>query len=294
MSSHSKSPNSESRPRVGIRDLLRWKEERKPFSVLTAYDAPTARILHEAGIPLLLIGDSVGNVMLGYRDTVPVTMEEMLHHCRAVRRGAPDAFLIGDLPFLSYQISADDAVRNAGAMVKDGGVDAVKLEGGAARIEVVTRIVEAGIPVMGHLGLTPQSATLLGGMRSQANHAERAKALVDDARALEEAGVFSLVLECIPREVAARVTETLGVPTVGIGAGPDCDGQVLVTQDLLGFGGEFRPKFVRQYETIETRMREAVSRFRSDVEERSYPNDDESFHMKASQKRAFDESFDGE
>ncbi len=273
---------------IGIRDFLRWKEEQKPFTVLTAYDAPTARILHEAGIPMILVGDSLGNVVLGYRDPVPVTMGEMLHHCRAVRRGAPEAFVVGDLPFLSYQVSVEEAVRNAGALVKDGKVDAVKLEGGQARVSVVRHIVDAGIPVMGHLGLTPQSATLLGGLRTQANESETAKKLVEDAQLLESAGAFAVVLECIPREVAAVVTQAIRIPTVGIGAGEDCDGQVLVTHDLLGFGSTFKPKFVRRYADVEQVMSEAIVRFRTDVENRKYPNDDESFHMKADEKRAFD------
>ncbi|MCI0650708.1 MAG: 3-methyl-2-oxobutanoate hydroxymethyltransferase [Planctomycetes bacterium] len=274
--------------RVGIADFQAWKAERRRFACLTAYDAPTARILHGAGIPLILVGDSAGNTVLGYRDTIPVTMEEMLHHVKAARRGAPEAFITADLPFLSYQASEDDALENAGLMLKEGGADAVKLEGGRPWAALVRRMISAGIPVMGHLGLTPQSASLLGGYRVQATTAESARALADDALQLEQAGIFALVLECIPQELARALTERLAVPTIGIGAGVDCDGQVLVLHDLLGFrGGEKTPRFVRRYAEVEQSIAEAAKKFAADVEQGKYPSREESFHMPAGEWQRF-------
>jgi 3-methyl-2-oxobutanoate hydroxymethyltransferase len=252
--------------------------------VLTAYDAPTARIVTEAGIPVLLVGDSVGNVVLGYASTLPVTMDEMIHHSRAVRRGAPGAFVVGDMPFLSYQASVEEAIRNAGRFVKEGGVDAVKLEGGKPWAATTEAIISAGIPVMGHLGLTPQSQKVLGGMRVQGTDVASAHRLVEDARGLEEVGAFALVLECVPVEVSKMITETLEIPTIGIGAGGVCDGQVLVTQDLLGFDSGYSPRFVRRYAEIERTMREAFRRFQTDVKEGRYPGDEESFHMPSEER----------
>ena len=265
--------------RVGIDDFRRWKREGQRFTCLTAYDAPTARILARSDVPLLLVGDSLGNVLLGYRDTIPVTMEEMLHHTRAVRRGAPEAFIVGDMPFLSYQVSVEEAVRNAGRFLKEGLADAVKVEGGTPRLSTVRHLLDAGIPVMGHLGLTPQSATLLGGHRVQGVQAEQAAELRREAQALAEAGIFALVLECVPREVARAITESIEVPTIGIGAGPDCDAQILVTPDLLGYESEYKPRFVRRYAEIEKMIGEAVKRFSDDVTRGEYPSDEESFHM---------------
>lgn len=275
--------------RPGLAVFRKSVDGDRPFTVLTAYDAPTARIVARAGVAAILVGDSVGNVVLGYRDPVPVTLEEMIHHCRAVRRGAPDAFVVGDLPFLSYQVSDREAVANAGRLVKEGWVDAVKLEGGLERTSTVERIVSAGIPVMGHLGLTPQSATLLGGYRAQATTARSARDLIENAMALESAGCFSVVLECVPASVGAAVTDQLGISTIGIGAGVDCDGQVLVIHDLLGIGGGFEPKFVRRYAEVEEVMDQAVRRFVSDVANGEYPSEAESFSMKADQQRGFDE-----
>ncbi len=272
---------------VGIGDLAAWKRQGKRFAALTAYDAPSARILAAAGIPLILVGDSVGNVVLGYRDTAPVTMDEMLHHTRAVRRGAPGAFIVGDMPFLSYQVSDADAVANAGRFIKEGGADAVKLEGGRARASTVRALASAGVPVMGHLGLTPQSATLLGGHRLQAKDAESARRLLDDARLLCEAGIFALVLECVPEEVARAVTAAVPVPTIGIGAGPGCDGQILVLHDLLGIEGGYKARFVRRYAELEKTIGDAVRRFAADVERGDFPNAEESFPMPAAELERF-------
>ncbi len=262
---------------TGIRDFARWKREGRRFVCLTAYDAPTARILEGAGVPMILVGDSVANVVLGYPSTVSVTMDEMLHHTAAVRRGAPKSFVIGDMPFGSYQISSEEAVRNAARFLREGQAGAVKIEG--ARITTIERIVAAGIPTMGHLGLTPQNATQLGGLRVQAADATSARRLLDDALALERAGAFSIVLECVPEEVAAIVTERLSVPTIGIGAGRRCDAQVLVLHDLIGISSGFSPKFVRAYTDVEDRIAGAVRAFQEDVESGDFPGEKEIFGM---------------
>jgi 3-methyl-2-oxobutanoate hydroxymethyltransferase len=273
--------------RLGLQDFRRLKREQRRFAVLTAYDAPTARILEARGLPMLLVGDSVGNAVLGYRDTTPVTMTEMLHHCRAVRRGAPETFMVGDMPFLSYQVCTESAVENAGLFLKDGGCDAIKLEGGRERLDRVRAIVAAGIPVMGHLGLTPQSATALGGYKVQATTAGEAARLVSEAQELAQAGIFALVLECVPAEVARVVTQSLAIPTIGIGAGPHCDAQVLVIHDLLGIGAGHRPKFVRPYADLESGIGSAAARFQEDVTKGTFPADAESFHMGAEELRRF-------
>ncbi|MFN0060319.1 MAG: 3-methyl-2-oxobutanoate hydroxymethyltransferase [Planctomycetota bacterium] len=282
--------------RLGLNDFRRFKREQHRFTVLTAYDAPTARILEAQQVPMLLVGDSLGNVVLGHRDTVPVTMADMLHHARAVRRGAPDTFIVGDMPFLSYQVSLTAAIENAGLFLKDAGMDAVKLEGGAERADCIRGLVSAGIAVMGHLGLTPQSATLLGGYKVQATTVADANRLLADARALEAAGVFAIVLECVPAEVARRVTEAVAVPTIGIGAGPHCDAQVLVLHDLLGFGGgggsnaaSHRPKFVRTYANLDASIGTAVRQFQDDVAAGTFPAAAESFHLSAEEQRKFGE-----
>ena len=273
---------------ASIHDFRTWKKEGRAIPCLTAYDAPTARLLAEAGIPLLLVGDSVGNTVLGYRDTVPVTMDEMLHHARAVRRGAPDTFVVVDMPFLSYQVSDEEAVANAGRILKESGADAVKIEGGRPRVPTVERLVSAGIPVMGHLGLTPQSATLLGGFKVQGKNAKSAEALIEEAKALEEAGVFALVLECVPAEVAVEVTRALKIPTIGIGAGAGCDGQILVVNDLLGMEGGYRARFVRRYASLDEIITAAVVRYSEDVRDRRFPNDEESFHLSDKQRDEFE------
>ena len=258
------------------------KERGERLVCLTAYDYPTARIVDEAGTDIVLVGDSVGNVVLGYDTTVPVSLEEMVHHTRAVRRGVERALLVSDMPYGSYHTGADDAVRAALRLVKDGGAEAVKLEGGRARAELVRRLVAEEIPVMGHIGLTPQSVNKLGGFRLQGKTVEAARGLIEDARALEAAGVFAVVLEVIPREIARLVTEAVGVPTIGIGAGEHCDSQILVTHDLVGFSfSRTRPRFVRQYADLRAQMAEAVTRFADDVRAGAYPAENESYPLPA-------------
>jgi len=258
------------------------KERGEKLVCLTAYDYPTARIVDEAGTDLVLVGDSLGNVVLGYDSTVPVTLEEMLHHTRAVRRGVERALLVADMPYGTYHTGADDAVRAALRLVKEGGAEAVKLEGGRARVEVIRRLVAEEIPVMGHVGLTPQSLNKLGGYRLQAKTADAARALVEDALALQEAGAFAVVLEVVPREIAREVTAALAVPTVGIGAGPDCDAQILVTHDLLGLSfSKTSPRFVRQYANLREAMGEAIQAYADDVRSGAFPSEQESYPLPA-------------
>ena len=258
-----------------ITDLRGLKAEGRRFAMLTAYDFPTARILDEAGIPVLLVGDSVANVVLGHDTTLPVTMDEMLHHTRAVARGVTDALVVGDMPFLSYQASDEEAIRNAGRFLKEGGAHAVKLEG--PLFDLIGTMAERGIPVMGHLGLTPQSVHAMGGYRVQARTEEAADRLLADAQALEKSGVFSLVLEGVPAEVARRVTEALAVPTIGIGAGPHCDGQVLVLHDLLGLTFGKPAKFVKPYADLRSEITRAVTEFKDEVEGGAYPGPEHSY-----------------
>jgi 3-methyl-2-oxobutanoate hydroxymethyltransferase len=258
------------------------KERGEKLVCLTAYDYPTARIVDEAGTDIILVGDSLGNVVLGYDSTVPVTLEEMLHHTRAVRRGVERALLVADMPYGTYHTGADDAVRAALRLIKEGGAEAVKLEGGRTRVEVVRRLVAEEIPVMGHIGLTPQSLNKLGNYRLQAKTADAARALVEDARMLEEAGVFAVVLEVVPREIARAVTEALHVPTIGIGAGADCDAQILVTHDLLGLSfSKSSPRFVRRYADVRGAMNEAIQAYAEDVRAGSFPSEQESYPLPA-------------
>ncbi len=247
--------------------------------MLTAYDYPTALAEDQAGVDVILVGDSLGMVVLGYDNTLPVTMEEMLHHARAVARGVRSALLVGDMPFMSYQVSAEDALRNAGRFLQQGGMDAVKLEGGRERADAVRAIVGAGIPVMGHLGLTPQSVHQLGGFRPQGRTASAAKRLLEDALRLEEAGCFSLVLESVPARLAQLVSKRLTIPTIGIGAGVGCDGQVLVTHDLLGLFDRFTPKFVKKYANFHSEMQRAFTEFKVDVESKQFPAVEHSVEM---------------
>ena len=258
------------------------KERGERLVCLTAYDYPTARVVDEAGTDIVLVGDSLGNVVLGYDSTVPVTLEEMLHHTRAVRRGVERALLVADMPYGTYHTGADDAVRAALRLVKEGGAEAVKLEGGRNRVEVIRRLVSEEVPVMGHVGLTPQSLNKLGSYRLQAKTADAARRLVEDALMLEEAGVFAVVLEVVPREVAREVTRALRVPTVGIGAGPDCDAQILVTHDLLGLSfSRSSPRFVRQYADVRAAMNDAINRYAEDVRSGAFPSDAESYPLPA-------------
>lgn len=248
------------------------------ITCLTAYDYPTARILDEAGVDILLVGDSLGMVLLGYENTLPVTFEEMLHHLKAVRRGARHSLLVADMPFGSFHISPDDTVRQALRLVKEGGAEAVKIEGGERRMELIARLAEAEIPVMAHIGLTPQSVLELGGFRVQGKSAAAAEKLVRDAHAVEAAGAFAVVLESVPRELASRITAELRIPTIGIGAGPDCDGQVLVFHDLVGLSLNGTPKFARQYINLAELISRAARAYCEDVRGGQFPSDTESFH----------------
>lgn len=241
------------------------------ISMLTAYDYPTALAIDQVGIDSILVGDSLGMVVLGYPNTLPVTMEDMLHHCRAVARGAQYALLIGDMPFMSYQASVQDAVRNAGRFLQKAGMDAVKLEGGHERLDAIRAIISAGIPVQGHLGLTPQSVNQLGGFRPQGRDAIAARRLLEDALLLQEAGCFSLVLESMPARLAKLVSERLEIPTIGIGAGASCDGQVLVTHDLLGLFDRFTPRFVKKYADLHDEMGNAFTMYKQEIEDGSFP-----------------------
>ena len=263
-----------------IHDLAAAKREGRRFAMLTAYDWAMARLLTEAGIPVILVGDSVGDNVLGYANTIPVTMGEMLHHARAVARGAPEALLVGDMPFGAYQAGCDATVDNATALLK-AGMHAVKVEGGGWVVDVVGHLTRRSIPVMGHLGLTPQSVNAFGGMRVQGRDAEAQERIVRDAHALEQAGAFAIVLEGMPRGLAARVTGALSIPTIGIGAGPDCDGQVLVTHDVFGISQHTRgplPKFARAFSDAGERMVEAARAFAGAVTEGSFPDDAHSYH----------------
>ena len=260
--------------------ILSFQEKKaaaEKITVLTAYDAAMARLLHQADVDMLLVGDSLGMVVLGYDSTVPVTMEQMLHHCAAVRRGAPEAFVVGDMPFGSYQCDSSEAVRNAIRLVKEAGCDAVKLEGGTEVVAVVQRIVTAGVPVMGHIGLTPQTASQLGGYKVQGRDLPGARKMLADARALQKSGVFAMVLECVPSELAALITEQVAVPTIGIGAGTECDGQVLVISDLLGMYEKFVPRFVKQYAHLAPQMLAAVQQYVGEVRQGKFPSTDQSF-----------------
>jgi len=261
---------------VAIRGRKRPNGER--IVTLTAYDYPTALALDAAGVDVLLVGDSLGMVVLGYDSTLPVTMEDMLHHVKAVTRAKPKALVVGDLPFLSYHVSVEQAVVNAGRLVQEGGADTVKLEGGAERAAAIAAITAAKIPVMGHLGLTPQSVLEFGGYRVQGRGDGAADRLVADARAIEAAGCFAMVLEGIPAPVAKRITEAVAIPTIGIGAGPDTDGQVLVIHDLVTFGGGARvPRFVRRYADVSRLMTDAAAAFAEDVRSGRYPSDAETY-----------------
>ncbi len=255
------------------------KERGEIITMLTAYDYPTALAMDKAGVDSILVGDSLGMVVLGYENTLPVTMEEMLHHCRAVSRGAKTALLIGDMPFMSYQVSVEEATRNAGRFLQHGGMDAVKLEGGRERADAVRSIVNAGIPVMGHLGLTPQSVNQLGGFRAQGKTAVAAKRLVEDALILEGAGCFSIVLESVPARLAELISKKISIPTIGIGAGLGCDGQVLVTHDLLGLFARFTPKFVKKYANFHGEMQKAFGDFIEDVESKRFPAQEHTVEM---------------
>ena len=257
------------------------KQQKEKISVLTAYDYPTARLVEQAGIDMILVGDSLGMVVLGYDSTVPVTMEDMLHHAKAVRRGAQHTFLVVDMPFMSYTISTAEAIRNAGRLIQEGGADAVKIEGGETIAETAAAMVRAGIPVMGHIGLTPQTATQLGGFKVQGRNRAAAENLLRDARAIEGAGAFAITLEAIPQQLAAYITDCLSIPTIGIGAGADCDGQVLVLHDAIGLFPRFVPKFVKQYAQLSASIIEACRQYGREVKQGVFPAKEHCFNMNA-------------
>jgi 3-methyl-2-oxobutanoate hydroxymethyltransferase len=267
------------RKKVTIADLQQKKREGRKITMMTAYDYPTAALVDQSGIDTLLVGDSLAMVMLGHNSTVPVTMDEMIHHCKAVSRGVKSGFILGDMPFMSYQVSTEKAVENAGRFIKEAGCDCVKLEGGSEMAGVVKAIVDAGVAVCAHIGLTPQTATKLSGFKVQGKDAESALQLLKSAKDLENAGAFMVVMECIPDLLAARITRELTIPTIGIGAGKDCDGQVLVYHDLVGLYERFTPKFVKQYVNLSPQIREALGRFKEEVESGVFPGPEHTFSM---------------
>ncbi|MDM8527116.1 3-methyl-2-oxobutanoate hydroxymethyltransferase [Anaerolineales bacterium HSG24] len=273
--------------KISILELQQKKESGQPITMLTAYDYPSATLVDEAGTDIILVGDSVAMTVLGHDDTTAVTMEEMLHHCRAVKRGANHAILVGDMPFMSYQISKEEAIRNAGRFIKEAGMDTVKLEGGREISETVRAIINAGIPVMGHLGLTPQTATKLGGYKVQAKTADSAKRIMEDALALQEVGCYAIVIEAVPALVAETVTKSLHIPTIGIGAGVHCDGQVLVFHDMLGLFDRFTPKFVKRYTNLRPHILNALRSFNEEVAARQFPTQAHSFKMDEAEMELF-------
>ena len=287
MSTTTISASTPSRKKVTTLTFRQKKERGEPITMLTAYDYPTAMAVDKAGIDSILVGDSLAMVVLGYENTLPVTMEEMLHHARAVARGAKSALLVGDMPFMSYQVSVEEAVRNAGRFLQQGGMDAIKLEGGRERADAIRAITGAGIPVMGHIGLTPQSVHQLGGFRTQGKTASAAKRLLEDAQALEEAGAFSLVLESVPARLAEVISKHISIPTIGIGAGTGCDGQVLVTHDLLGLFDRFTPKFVKKYTNLHETMHKAFTDYIDDVESKRFPAQEHTVEMSDEEWDAF-------
>jgi 3-methyl-2-oxobutanoate hydroxymethyltransferase len=274
--------------KVTTQSIWEKKQRREPITCLTAYDYASARLVDESGVDMILVGDSLAMVMLGYENTLPVTMREMLHHTAAVRRGVKRALVIADMPYASYHVSKKEALRNAARFVKEAGAEAVKIEGGEKRVALIERMIDAEIPVMGHIGLTPQSLHVMGGYKVQGKTLGAVEGLIKDAVALDRAGVFALVLEGIPREVAAMITAEVSAPTIGIGAGPECDGQVLVFHDILGLTFAPPAKFVRQYGDVGAVVRKAVADFKADVETGQYPRDEESYHLPKETKAALE------
>jgi len=265
--------------RVTITEIKEMKQKKEKIPMLTAYDYVTAEMVDEAGVPLILVGDSLGMVMLGYESTIPVTMDEMIHHTKAVVRGAKKALVVGDMPFMTYHISLSDALHNAARFIQEAGAQAVKLEGGEIVADTVRRLVGCGIPVMGHIGLTPQSIHQLGGFKVRGKGLEEGRKLLNDARILEEAGAFAIVLECIPAPLSKLITQKLAIPTIGIGAGPDCDGQVQVISDLLGLYTEFVPKHAKQYARLAGEIKTAVSSYVGEVKSGDFPTAEQSYTM---------------
>jgi 3-methyl-2-oxobutanoate hydroxymethyltransferase len=269
----------ESRPKITTTTLFEKKQKGEAITALTAYDYATARLVDEAGIDVILVGDSLAQVVLGYDNTLPVTVDEMLHHTRAVRRAVKRALLVADMPYASYHVDMGEALRNAARFLKEAGAEAVKVEGGEKRVDLVHRLIDAEIPVMGHIGLTPQSVHAMGGYKVQGKSLKAIEQLMRDATALDAAGVFSIVLEGMPREVAAMITAEVGAPTIGIGAGPDCNGQILVIHDLIGMTFAPPAKFVRKYADVAASIQSAVESYKTDVETGGYPADSESYHL---------------
>ena len=265
--------------RITIESIKHKKAENQKITVLTAYDYSTAKLLDDCGIDIILIGDSLGMTMLGYDSTIPVTMKEILYHSKAVSKAVSKALVLSDMPFMSYQTSIKNAIINAGKLIKKSGVNAVKLEGGKELAPLVSRLSEIGIPVAGHIGLTPQYINNLSGYKVQGKTKDKIKSLIEDALVLEESGVFAIICECIPEEVAKIITEKLNIPTIGIGAGKYCDGQVLVINDILGLSGEFRPKFVKQYIDLSVKIKDAVHSFKKEVDGLTFPDEQHSFHI---------------
>lgn len=265
--------------RVTVDRLQEMKGHGERIAVLTAYDFPTAGILDAAGVDVILVGDSLGNVVLGYENTLPVTMEVMLHHTAAVARGVSRALVVADMPFMSYQVEPSEALRNAGRLIQEGHAHAVKLEGGEPILKTVERIVQAGIPAMGHIGFTPQSVHRFGSKVVRGKNRDEARELVDAASRLEQAGCFSIVLECVPAQLSAHITESVGIPTIGIGSGPGCDGQVLVLHDILGLAGDFTPRFVKRYADMGQMLKNAVSQYAEEVRSGSFPEEKHSFAL---------------
>lgn len=260
--------------------LKGMKQKKDRITVVTAYDYPTATLVDQAGIEVILVGDSLGMVVLGYDSTIPVTVADMLHHTKAVTRGASQALVVTDLPFLSYHGSFERTLEASASIMQEGGAHAVKLEGGSEMVETVQRLTLAGVPVMGHIGLTPQSVYQLGGYKVQGKDTESARKLISDALALEEAGIFALVLECIPTPLAKEISDRLTIPTIGIGAGIECDGQVLVFHDMVGYGSKINPKFVKKYSNIAQNITDAVESYIAEVKEKHFPTEEHSFSMK--------------
>lgn len=281
-------PIGEPRQKITIASLKEKKLQHQPITCLTAYDYATARLVDEAAIDVILVGDSLAQTMLGYENTLTVTVDEMLHHTRAVRRGVKHAFLIADMPFGSFHVTIDESLRNAARFVKEGGAEAVKMEGGEKRADLIRRVIDAEIPVAGHIGLTPQSVNVMGGYKVQGKSLQAIEQLMRDAVALDRAGVACLYLEGIPREVAAMITAEVATPTIGIGAGPECDGQVLVIHDILNLTFGPSAKFVRRYGDVAAVISDAVQAFRSDVLSHQYPSDSESYHLSKDTQQALE------
>jgi len=261
-------------------DFMKMKESKEPITMLTAYDFPSAKQAELAGIDMILVGDSLGMVVLGYDSTIPVTVNDMIHHTKAVKRGAKDTFVVTDMPFMSYHLSKDETMKNAARIMQEGGADAVKIEGADGVTSIIEALTFGGIPVISHLGLTPQSVNVLGGYKVQGKSAEAARKLIEDAKKCEEAGAIALVLECVPQQLADEITRLLSIPTIGIGAGRNTDGQVLVYHDLVGYGSGYVPKFVKQYASISETVQTSINQYISDVKNRSFPEEKHSFNMK--------------